>query len=436
MSKLNNQSTLKAYKSGIYEYIYIYFKLNGNVIRINTKNRVEKKGMTTDLLYNAKVEDYRNKNDKTLQLKKLVDNYIRVQLEDFRPAINQANLEDILNDKLLSYKLSLADKLDLKSEYFEPKQPIIKPKYLNEYYQEFYDFKLIELNDRAGLKDYKSLQNAIIDYQTYIVKELSLEDINSKEFILRFRNFLSIKHPEGYKTKGELNDNTISKRLSALKTFYKYAGNKAKFTFDSDLFEIEKQGFVNNVVTLSKEDLKLLKGLELPEFKQKVIDVFLMNCFLGLRFSDLKTLNVFDFTTDEKGNLYMKKENKKTGFECEVPVISDAYNILTKYDFNIPKWTNQYFNRELQNILEEKELFCDVVIKKRRSLKANLDYQVMKRELISSHTARRTFITLCIDADMNIPAIMKASGHRKIQSIQLYIEKKQDIDKFKAIGLN
>ena len=140
MSKLNNQSTLKAYKSGIYEYIYIYFKLNGNVIRINTKNRVEKKGMTTDLLYNAKVEDYRNKNDKTLQLKKLVDNYIRVQLEDFRPAINQANLEDILNDKLLSYKLSLADKLDLKSEYFEPKQPIIKPKYLNEYYQEFYDF--------------------------------------------------------------------------------------------------------------------------------------------------------------------------------------------------------------------------------------------------------------------------------------------------------
>lgn len=436
MNKLNNQSTLKAYKSGNYEYIYIYYKLNGNVIRINTKNQVKKNGMTSDLLYNTKVEDYKKKNDKTLQLKKLVDNYVRVQLEDFRPVVNQTNLEDILNDRMLAYKLSLADRMQYKPEDFEPKQPIIKTKYLNDYYQEFYNFKLIELNDRAGLKDYKSLQNALIDYQTYIVKELSLEEINSKEFILRFRNFLSIKHPEGYKTKGELNDNTISKRLSALKTFYKYAGNKAKFSFDSDLFEIEKQGFVNNVVTLSKEDLKLLKGLELPEFKQKVIDVFLMNCFLGLRFSDLKTLNEFDFEKDEKGNLYMKKENKKTGYECKVPVISDAFDILSKYDFNIPRWTNQYFNRELQSILKENELFEQVVIKKRRSLKANLDYQVLKRELITSHTARRTFITLCVNADMNIPAIMEASGHRKIQSIQLYIEKKQDLNKFKAIGLN
>ena len=131
----------------------------------------------------------------------------------------------------------------------------------------------------------------------------------------------------------------------------------------------------------------------------------------------------------------MKKENRKTGIVAELPIIPDALTILEKYDFKLPKYTNQYFNRELQLILKDNELFGEVVIKKRRLLTENKDYQILKRELITSHTARRTFITLCVDANMNIPSIMLASGHKSIKTIQKYIEKKHDIEKFNSIGL-
>ena len=301
MNRLNNQSTLKAYKSGDYEYIYIYYKLNGSLIRLNTKNKVVKNGMTADLLYNAKVPDYKNLNEKTLQLKKLVDNYIRLKLDDFNPKVNQKEFEAILKSKALTYKLSIDALLLYKPKDLKPVEPVIKPKYLNQYYQEFYDFKKLDLNYRAGLKDYKSLQNALIDYQTYIVKELSLSDINSTEFILKFRNFLSIKHPEGYKTNGELNDNTITKRLSAFKTFYSYLSKNDIFRFKSTLFEFDKDQYDNNVVTLSKIELKQLKELQLTENRQKIIDLFLMNCFIGLRFSDLSTLTRFDFIKNTEG---------------------------------------------------------------------------------------------------------------------------------------
>ena len=435
MNKLSNQSTLKVYKSGDYQYIYIYYKLNGSLIRLNTKNKVIKNGMTTDLLYNAKVPEFKKLNEKTLQLKKLVDNYIRLKLDDFNPKVNQKEFEAILKSKALTYKLSI-DALSLyKPKDLKPVEPVVKFKSISQYYQEFYDYKKIDLNNRAGLKDYKSLQNALIDYQTYNVKELLLSDINSNDFILKFRNFLSSKHPEGYKTAGELNDNTITKRLSALKTFYKYLSDNNIFSFKTNLFEFDKNQYDNNVVTLSKDELKLLKALNLSENRQKIMDLFLMNCFIGLRFSDLSTLNRFDFINDNEGNLCLKKENKKTGIIAQLPIIQDALTILEKYDFKLPKYSNQYFNRELQLILKENELFGEVVIKKRRSLTENKDYQILKRELITSHTARRTFITLCVDANMNIPAIMMASGHRSIKTIQKYIEKKQDIEKFKSIGL-
>lgn len=434
MSRLNNQSTLKVFKSGTYEYIYIYYKLNKNIIRINTKNEVIKGGMTKELLYNAKVEGYKIKNEKTLQLKSLVDNYIRIQLQNYKPDVNQKDLVRILSNKNDSYKLSLADKLQLKSNDFEVKT-IIKTKKINDYYSDFYNYKSIELNDRGGLKDYKSLQNAIIDYQIYKSTELSLNDINSKEFILSFRNFLSIKHPEKCITKGELNDNTINKRLSALKTFYSYIEENEVFTFKKQLFKFENSGYHNNVVVLSLDEIKQLTELQLNDIDKKIIDVFVMNCFMALRFSDLKTLSPNDFFKDELGNTILKKENKKTGFYSQVPLNKTAINILEKYNYKIPRFTNQYFNRQLQNILEENNLFSELVVKKRRVLKENKDYSVMKRELISSHTCRRSFITNCVNANIPIHSIMLGSGHTSIRTINLYIKKMQDVEQFQNIDV-
>ena len=130
--------------------------------------------MTTDLLYNARIPEDKKLNDKTLQIKKLVDNYFRLKVDDFNPKVNQKEFEAILKSKALTNRQSIDALLLYKPKDLNPIEPVVKSKYINQYYQEFYDYKKNELNNRAGLKDYKSLQNALIDYQTYKVKELLL----------------------------------------------------------------------------------------------------------------------------------------------------------------------------------------------------------------------------------------------------------------------
>ena len=425
---MNTQSTLKVFKSGNYEYIYIYFKLGKNLIRINTKNKVIKNNMTTEFLYKANVENYKNLNKATTELRNKVNAYLMLKLRAPFPIVDQKECEHFITTdyykNVFDGKPYLSSKLLIKSD-----------KNINDHFIDFYNYKSIELNQRLGLKDYKSLQNALSDYCQYVSKPLSLKDINNKEFILNFRNFLSIKHPDNYLTKGQLNDNTINKRLSALKTFYSYIEENELFTFKKQLFKIENSGYDNNVVVLSLTEIKQLMELKLNDIDQVIIDIFVMNCFLCLRFSDLRTLTMRDFFKDNDGNIILKKENKKTGFYSEVPVNNTALTILEKYNYNIQKFTNQYFNRQLQTVLKENDLFPELVVKKRRSLKENKDFSIMKRELITSHTCRRSFITNCINANIPIPSIMLASAHHSIRSINLYIKKMQDAKQFKAIDV-
>ena len=426
----NTQSTLKVFKSGKYEYIYIYFKLGRNMIRINTKNKVVKNGMTLDLFYKSTVPDYQRLNKDTKELRSKVNAYLMLKQRAPFPIVDQKECEHFITTDY--YRNVFDGKPYVSSKQVKPVEPI---KLVNDYYADFYNYKSIELNQRLGLKDYKTLQNALIDYTTHLNKQLTFNEINHKEFILGFKNFLSVKHPDNYKTGGGLNDNTINKRLSALKTFYSYIEENELFTFKKQLFKIENTGYQNNVVVLSLQEIEQLVELKLNETDQKVMDVFIMDCFMALRFSDLRTLSKHDIYKDSHGNTILKKENKKTGFYSEVPLTQTALTILEKYDYKIPRYTNQYFNRQLQNILTENDLFSELVCKKRRSLKANLDFYIKKRDLITSHTCRRTFITNCIKANIDIPAIMLASGHHSIRTINLYIKKTQNVEQFRGIDI-
>lgn len=428
----NTQSKLKVFKSGDYEYIYVYFKLGRNLIRVNTKNKVIKNGMTVDLLYRASVPNYKELNKKTLRLKQDVDNYIRIELKQYKPTVSQAKCDNFLKHDKTNKEVFFSEK-----PYIINNNVINAEKDVNDYFQDFYDYKSNELNNRLGLKDYKSLQNAIIDYQTSINKTLILSDVNTKDFIVNFRNFLSTQHPEEYLTRGNLNDNTIAKRLSNYKSFCNYLEDNEIFTFKKNIFNLKSAKFDNDIVVLNKDEIKQLVELKIENKSwQKLIDVFVCNCFFGLRFSDLCTLNKDDFFKDKDGDIYISKENKKTGIVVEIPVQKTSLDILLKYDFNLPKYANQYFNRELKEIIKHYELFPEMVTKKRRVLSANVDYSVMKRELISSHTCRRTFITLGISNNIPFNTLMLASGHKQLATLKSYVKKVQNKELFKAIDLN
>ena len=454
---MNYQSTLKKVKSGGYDYIYLYFKHKGKIIRVNTGNKFIVGGMTKELLYNSKVEGYKDLNDKTKKLKQKVDDYLRHKL---------VILDDInLNQRECITYIEKGSET-LKNYRIIPRKQITKSKGVNDYLNEFYLFKKVELSNRPSYKDYQTFTNSLTDFQKYYKTTLTFDILNTIDFLVKYRNFLTIDRGKDYKklgylTRGGLNDNTIHKRISEFKTFLLWIENKDLFTFKKSVLSYSVPKYDNEIIVLNNDDIKQLLELEIENKTWKQIrDLFVFNCFVGLRISDLKTLTMKDFVytkrikKDKEGNevyeinennesipVYEEfytliKENQKTGFKVEVPMIKTSLDILLKYDFNLPKFSDQHFNRELKKILEHYELFPELVVKKRRSNKVNEDKEYMKRELITSHTCRKSFITLLMMNDVPLPVIMKSSGHKKIQTLQKhYVQLTQDRTFFERIDL-
>ena len=418
---MKTQSVLKSFKSGDYEYIYIYYKLAANMIRINTGNKFVKSYMNADLTFTKKMQNYEVLNGQTTTLKMKVDAYINRKLQYAKPSVSQKECQ-----------------LWIQGKYDEPNAIAInlnanKNKTALDFFADFYAYKQKQLNHEPSTYDYKALQTALISYQTSKNIILKFENIDSVEFLVDFRNYLSDNHTiEDFK--GGLNDNTIYKRFINLKTFLKYLEEKGLYTFKHSTFDFKLQKYENEIIALSKADIKEIMNIKtLNESHQRVIDLFIFNCFAGLRFSDLKTLKPSDFVVDEEGDYYLIKENQKTGIIAQIPVNQTALNILKKYNFQLPSMSNFYFNDTLHSILKSHELFNETLIKKKRNLKTNNDFEILKRDCISSHTCRRTFITLSINANVPLNTIMKASGHRNLSTLQKYAKKEMDKAAFKAI---
>ena len=420
---MKTQSVLKVFKSGDYEYIYIYFKMGSNMLRINTHNKFIASYMNLDLSYTKKMPDYEALNGKTTVLKMKVDSYITRKLQYSKPVVSQKECQLWIQGK---YDEADAKAINLNAN---------KNKTVIDFYSDFYAYKEKQLNHKPSTVDYKALQTALVSYQTFKNTVLKFQDIDNVEFMLNFRNYLSEKHEEG-DFKGGLNDNTIYKRFINLKTFLKYLEEKELYTFKHSTFDFKLQKYENEIITLSKDDIKKIMSIKTDNAaEQRVIDLFIFNCFAGLRFSDLNTLKKEDFEIDSENDYTIVKENQKTNIVSHISVQKTALDIAKKYNFQLPTMSIYNFNDTLQNILQQHDLFNEIIIKKRRNLKINNDYEILKRDCISSHTCRRTFVTLSINANVPLTSIMKASGHKNLSTLQKYAKQAIDKQAFKAIDL-
>jgi integrase len=382
--------------------------------------------MNKDLTFNTRMVNFVDLNNKTIELKRQVDEYIGHKIKiGLIHKISQSECVRFIKegpDSLRFYNIT-------------PKYNVKKT--INDYFDDFYNFKKEELNNRPSYKDYLTLSNSIKDYQKYHKTQLTFDIMNDKEFMVKYRNFLSEKRGKEYISRGGLNDNTINKRMTCLKTFFKWCEEKELFTFKSIVHNFPSPKYHNNIVVVTKEEILNLLELKFENKTwEKIRDVFVCNCFLGLRISDLKTLGKKDFVLDKDGDYILIKENKKTNIRVEIPVVGTCLKILTQYDFELPKFSDQYFNSQLKLLLEDKDLFGEPVTKKRRVNRDVQDKSVPRRKLISSHTCRRTFITLGISENVPINSLMLSSGHKQIQTLQKYMKKVLDKKSFKKIDIS
>jgi site-specific recombinase XerD len=149
---------------------------------------------------------------------------------------------------------------------------------------------------------------------------------------------------------------------------------------------------------LTEDELNKLRTIKLSEPMDHVRDLFIFSAYTGLAYCDVQVFN-FDQMTEKIGNIYyIDGERLKTGTKFFTPILNPAMEVLKKYDYNLPKITNQKGNEYLHLIQHAMEL----------------------RKSLTFHVARHSFATLAISHGVPIEDVARMLGHEDIRTTQIY----------------
>ncbi|TDO05441.1 site-specific integrase [Sunxiuqinia elliptica] len=231
------------------------------------------------------------------------------------------------------------------------------------------------------------------------------------EFYNQFTNFLRAK---------ELKVNTIGKKIQTLKIFLNNAtelGINKYQKYKSRNFKSLSEESEN--IYLTKAEIAQLYAYDLTNQPglERVRDLFVVGCWTGLRFSDIQQI-----TPEKINGDFIEIKQKKTGKKVVIPIHHTVRKILAKYNGNLPRMiSNQKFNdflKKAAKLAKIKAPFPKTTIKD--GLKFENKYP--KHELISSHTARRSFCTNAYKDGIPTLAIMAISGHKTEKAFLKYIK--------------
>lgn len=313
--------------------------------------------------------------------------------------------------------------------FSNPSKFEVKPASLFEFIEHFIEQSKTAINPKTGhpvsyriRRDYERTFELLKEYAGN--KKLDFDDID-----LGFYNdFVSYLQNKTYKVtkdkeaviKHKFKANTIGKFIKNLKVFL----NKATEEGINTSQRYKSHHFVKiqvetDSIYLNEEELKVLEGLNLSDkpYLERTRDLFLAGCWTGLRFGDLshvKPENIKD------GFIYVKQS--KTGDRVVIPLHPVVTMILGKYDGKLPSGiSNQKTNDYLKAIGKLAGLNEEIHITETRGgIKRSIKKK--KYELISSHTARRSFATNLYKSGFPSQSIMKITGHKSESSFLKYLK--------------
>ena len=266
--------------------------------------------------------------------------------------------------------------------------------------------------------------NILKDFKKVTSRSLHFDGIDL-DFYNEFVEFLASR---------DLKQSTIGNHIKNIKVFMREAFERDltnNVQFQSRKFK--KLDEESQSIYLSNNDLNALYTLDLSEATRldKVRDLFIVACYTGLRFSDLMQLNIESINKDKR---IIKVKTQKTGEIVIIPINTIVANIIEKYEGNLPiTISNQKMNDYLKEIGEKAKM--EETIERIATKGGKRVREVYKKyELITVHTARRSFATNAYLQNVPTISIMKITGHRTEKSFLKYIKISQEDNANKLIN--
>ncbi|RKF04551.1 site-specific recombinase XerD [Tenacibaculum lutimaris] len=284
----------------------------------------------------------------------------------------------------------------------------------NKFYEAYDEFMAFKQKNQewsnATVKRYKNIKKLLEDFEKVKKYKITFDTINQK-FYTEFTDFCMVN-------RGHIN-NTFTRNVGLVKTFLFWA-LKNGHTYKADFINFKKKPkVITNQIALRKEDLETLLKSKMPSKKlERVKDVFIFSCVTGMRFGELKFVskNIID------GKTLLLKEEKGSGKKSrEIPLSGIALHVLEKYDYTLPMIANQKYNDYIKDVFAEAGYTHDVVKTSTRG-KEVIRETIPFNKRISSHTARRTFITMMKRNGKSDKLIAEISGHNDMKTLNQYYQ--------------
>jgi len=274
------------------------------------------------------------------------------------------------------------------------------------------------------IKSYKTLKNNLLEYQNDKKTTLTFDRLDI-DFYNSFVDYLTkpktIKTKAGKpKTVSGLSINTIGTRIKILKTFLSAANDRGiSVPTDYTKKSFKKPTEESFSIYLNESELtSIYNKSDLPLYLERVRDLFLIGSYTGLRFSDLAQLKKENITSDNTINITTQKTNQKV----VVPIHPIVREIFRKYDYKLPKLpTNQKFNEFLKEVAKLAGIKEPITMESTKG-GFKVSETTEKYNLVTSHTARRSFATNAFLMDMPSISIMKITGHKTESAFMRYIK--------------
>jgi len=208
-------------------------------------------------------------------------------------------------------------------------------------------------------------------------------------------------------------DNSLSRNLTFFKTFLNWNIKKGRAVPD-DFKHVTVKKRDTDDIALTQEEIKILETIKLDHRLDLYRDMFLIGVYSGQRFSDY---SVFEKADVSNGMIIKRAE--KTETNSYIPLHPKLERLLDKYDWQLRTISSQKFNKAIQQIC--KKAGFDDEVKKTKYLGSKKMIERFQRwEIVTSHTARRTFITLSSTKGMPDHIIMSITGIRDPKTLQKY----------------
>ena len=284
---------------------------------------------------------------------------------------------------------------------------------------EGYIASVVSLRSPKTIQTYRVTLKHLIEFQHAYPKQKVDFDTVNLDFYNGFVEYLMNSKLQS--------QNTVGKQIKNLKVFLNEAterGLNTKLDYRSKRFKVLRED--SESIYLTEQEIEKLFELELPNRTlERVRDLFIVGCYTGLRFSDFSQIK-----PENIQGKFISIRTIKTQEAVVVPIHWLVEKVMKKYQKEFdnslpPALSNQKMNQYLKQIGKLADLNEKILITNSKGGKRST-VSHYKYELLTTHTARRSFATNLFLKKYPAISLMKVTGHKTERAFLTYIKVSQE----------